>query len=250
LWPAKGDYDFNDMVIDYNFRQITNPQNEVFEIEASFVLRAIGASYRNGFGFSLNTSPENITEISGQALTKDLINLNSNGTEAGQSLATIMVFDDAFGVLRHPGGGTGINTNTSQPFVEPVTINMKITFNEPVPYANMNVAPYNPFIFINGNRAKEVHLPMHPPTDLADMSLLGTKHDDSDPGQLIYYASDQYLPWAINLPVSFTYPKEKEDITEAYRNFTTWATTQGVQNSDWYLNNPGYRNNSLLYAPE
>jgi len=250
LWPGKGDYDFNDLVIDYNFRQITNPQNQVFEIEATFVLRAIGASYRNGFGFSLNTSPENIAEITGQILTKDILNLNANGTEAGQSLATIMVFDDAFSVLKHPGGGTGVNTNPDQPFAQPVTISMKITFNDPVPFANMNSAPYNPFIFINGNRAKEVHLPMHPPTDLADMSLLGTVHDDSDPFQLKYYASDQYLPWALNIPVSFYYPKEKEDITKAYLNFTMWANSRGEQYPDWYMNNTGYRNNSLLYDPE
>jgi hypothetical protein len=29
LWPAKGDYDFNDLVVDYNFNQVTNGENKL-----------------------------------------------------------------------------------------------------------------------------------------------------------------------------------------------------------------------------
>jgi hypothetical protein len=36
LWPAKGDYDFNDLVVDYNINQVTNAQNMIVEIECTF----------------------------------------------------------------------------------------------------------------------------------------------------------------------------------------------------------------------
>lgn len=250
LWPSLGDYDFNDMVIDYNYDLVTNLQNEVTKIEATFLLRAIGASYKNGFGFTINTDPENVSNVTGQRINRDIVNPNSNGTEANQTNATFIVFDDAYTVMTHPGGGTGINTSSDQPFVEPVEINISITFNTAIPFAQINAAPFNPFIFVNGNRQKEVHLPMNEPTDLADMSFFGTKQDESIPEQGIYYSSGKYLPWAINLPESFTYLREKEDITQGYLNFTTWATSQGTTNNDWYLDVPGYRNQSLLYDIE
>ena len=52
-WPFKADYDMNDMVIDYRYNQVTNSDNEVVEIKAKIVLRAMGASFHNGFGIEL-----------------------------------------------------------------------------------------------------------------------------------------------------------------------------------------------------
>ncbi|MFZ4475288.1 MAG: LruC domain-containing protein [Saprospiraceae bacterium] len=40
-------------------------------------------------------------------------------------------------------------------------------------------APYNPFLIAHGDRGVEIHLPLHPPTDLAQFSLFGTLDDDS-----------------------------------------------------------------------
>ena len=53
LWPGKGDYDFNDMVITYRFNEITNAQNQVVEIDATLIPEAIGASYHSAFAFQL-----------------------------------------------------------------------------------------------------------------------------------------------------------------------------------------------------
>ncbi|MFW5758550.1 MAG: LruC domain-containing protein [Bacteroidota bacterium] len=251
LWPGKGDYDFNDMVIDYNFKHIANPRNEIMEMEVSVVLRAIGASYKNGFGFSLNTNPENILEITGTRITDDYITFNNNGTEANQSLATIIAFDNAFEIMPHPGGGSGINTTTGQPFVTPDTMRISITFENPLPAEQLDAAPYNPFIIVNQNRGKEVHLPMHPPTDLADTDLFSTQQDQSNPDQEKYYVADELLPWALNIPEKFIYPQEKNDITKAYNMFQLWAKSQGSSYPDWYRDKPGYKNNALLfYEPE
>lgn len=42
LWPNKGDYDFNDVVVDYRIITVTNASNNVVELIAQFKLKASG----------------------------------------------------------------------------------------------------------------------------------------------------------------------------------------------------------------
>lgn len=176
LWPGKGDYDFNDMVIDYQFELISNTGNYVDQIVGTFVLKAFGASYENGFGFQLSEDidPADIY-VEGMQITENYITLNSNGTEAGQSKPTIIVFDNAYNEMQHPGMGIGVNTTPEAPYVQPVEFEIRIYFPENTyTFAQVDIASFNPFIIVNKNRGVEVHLPNYPPTDLVDMSLFGT----------------------------------------------------------------------------
>jgi LruC domain-containing protein len=248
LWPYRGDYDFNDMVVDYNFNQVTNSQNEVTGLIARIVLRAIGATYHNAFGVSINTSPGNVASVSGQLNTKGYLNLAANGTENGQSKAVIIFFDDAFNALPYPGIGLGVNTHPEYPFVTPDTMRVDIDFTNPVAFIDIGVPPYNPFIIIDRNRSIEVHLPNLPPTDLVDLEIMGTGDDDSDIGAAEYYVSDAYLPWAINLPVRFDYPIEKQTMQQSHLMFNSWATSLGYNRMDWYHDKLNYRNNAHIYS--
>ena len=95
LWPGKGDFDFNDMVVDYEFNIVKNNQEVVQNITATFVLKAFGASLHNGFGFTLPTvNPGDIVSVSGyDAANNSIFSIANNGLENGQSKATIIVFD-------------------------------------------------------------------------------------------------------------------------------------------------------------
>ncbi len=248
LWPGKGDYDFNDMIIDYQINQVTNGDNEVVEIFASFTLRAMGASFKNGFGIELPIEPAAIASVTGQNLQSGLINVNANGTEAGQSNAVIIVFDNGYNVLSYPGSGIGINTDENAPLVDPETIDLVITLTEPRPINVVGIPSYNPFIFTNGNRSTEVHLPDRAPTDLADQSKFGTFGDDSNPAENRYYKTDNNLPWAIHVIESFEYPKEKAKVTDGYLNFGPWAETAGQNHSSWFRNEPGNRAEQYIYT--
>jgi LruC domain-containing protein len=248
LWPYKGDYDFNDLVVDYNFNQITNGQNKVTEIEAQLTVRAIGASYKNGFGIEFNTTPDNVLSVSGQNLSEGIINLNSNGTEKNQDNAVVIAFDNAYKVLPHIGNSIGVNTVSGETYQTPHVLNLKVLFKNPVAYSDFGTPPYNPFIFINGDRSKEVHLPASPPTNLADLRLFGTGQDNSDVSKNKYYVSDKYLPWALNIPTKFDYPAEKNDITQAYLGFNRWVASKGINNMDWYLNLKGYRDATKIFS--
>ncbi|WP_421919889.1 LruC domain-containing protein [Marinifilum sp.] len=248
LWPSRGDYDFNDLVVAYNFNQITNSNNKLVELQAKLQVRAIGASFRNAFGFSLNIEPNLISSVTGQEITEGFLSIASNGTENGQTKASIICFDNPYSITENPGGGFGVNTIPSQPYSEPETMELIIKIAEPIDFDDFGTPPYNPFIIINKNRGSEIHMPNYAPTDLADPSIFGTYDDDGDINTGKYYISDQYLPWAINLPVNFDYPIEKRSILNAYNHFDTWASSNGEQRKDWYLDESGYRNSNNIYS--
>lgn len=247
LWPNRGDYDFNDLVLDYQFNQVANASNKIVEIDASLVVRAIGAGYHNGFGFQMDLFSSDVSSITGQDLRYNYINLSANGTESGQPKATIIPFDNAFNILPSPGG-TFINTIVGQTHVIPDTQNLVITLSSPKFAAEVGYPPYNPFLIANKVRGKEIHLPGYAPTLMADTSLFGTGDDRTNIATANYYKSDNNLPWALDLPSSFVYPKEKSSIILGHLKFVPWAQSNGYSFMDWYEDLPGYRNTTYLYS--
>ncbi len=248
-WPYKADYDFNDLVIDQRYKFVLNGKQQMVDIYGDFIVRAIGASYKNGFGFKLNVLPNAIQSVSGQSITQNYITLNSNGTEAGQEKAVIIVTDNVFKQLPHPGTGTGVNTTPGAPYVQPQQQTIHIAFNNPVSIGELNNPLVNPFLIVNQNRGREIHLIDNPPTTLANLDYFNTGADASNLAAGGYYKTANNLPWAIELPVSFEYTIEKEKITNAYLKFANWAETAGNDYSDWYIaTDQGYRDNSKIYS--
>ena len=247
MWPGKGDYDFNDLVIDYNFNQITNADNKVVEIYGEFVLKAFGASFHNGFGIDLGISPDMITSVTGYNTQESWVDLNSKGLENGQTNAVIIVFDDTYNLMSHVGG-IGVNTNPTYDFVTPVTTNIHIVLSEPADLADIGIPPYNPFLISNQDRSTEIHLPDHAPTDLADVSKFGTFIDNSNPETGRYYKTENNLPWAIKVIEKFDYPVEKVEILSTHLKFGDWAESSGQTYTDWYKDLSEYRNAENVYS--
>jgi LruC domain-containing protein len=249
LWPGLGDYDFNDLVLDYQFNTVTNGSNKVTEVLATFVVRAIGAGFENGFGFQLPGKNVVNTDVmvTGYDLKENYITLASNGTESNQELTTIIVFDNANKVLV-PSSGFGVNVIPTEPYVTPDTIVISMAFT-PNKYAaaDLDLIRFNPFLIVNGERGKEIHLPDYKPTSLADVKLFGTGEDDTNPATGKYYKTKSNLPWAINIASSYQYTIESNQITSAYLRFANWAESSGTTYPDWYLNESGYRNSSAIY---
>ncbi len=231
MWPAKGDYDFNDLVIDYRFKITTDASNFVSQLTCNFTIKAIGAAYANGFGFQLNSPGVDLSgiEVSGGAM------------EQGQNLPTFIVFNNASSLMSS-SGSFGVNVKKGDPYVQPVSVSMSITFPQHrISLNNLNISGFNPFIFANGARGREVHLPDYPPTSRATASLFGTGADNSSLGGGRYYKTAENLPWAINIISGFQHVIERIEITDAYLKFSTWAQSAGVQYPDWYSNTAGYR---------
>ncbi len=227
LWPSKGDYDFNDLVLNYKIHQITNQNNDVTSIEAKFLVKHIGATFINGFAFELPVSKDLISNVEGQNITDGVVSLDASGAELGQDNAVIVVFDNA-------------NENLYREFT------VTVTFTAPVSQSLLGNAPYNPFIIKNKLRDYEVHLPDMTITNLADQNHLGTMDDDSNLADGRSFKTFKNLPWAINIPVEFVWPKEKVQIIEGYLHFAEWAESGGSAYPDWYKDIDGYRNESSL----
>ncbi len=243
-WPLVGDYDFNDLVIEYQYTHFANAQNKITSMDSEFIIKAVGAGFKNAFGFQMNSDHEIIESVNGNNISGNLFSFNSNGTETNQSKAVIIVSDNV-----HQGFDSYgfINTSESLPYQTPDTVKVNVLFTLPQQMSNLGSAPYNPFLVINQTRGREVHLPSYVPTDLADRSYFGTSNDDSDESTGIYYKTKVGLPWGMNLPQSFDYPMEKTDIRSGYDHFNTWAQSGGFSYMDWYMNKPGYRSTIHLF---
>ncbi len=245
LWPNRGDYDFNDLVVDYYFTEVLNASNEVVELKADFVLKATGATYENGFGFEMGITPDQITSISGSRIVGSEVSLGENGTELNQEKAVCMVFDNVYGVITRPAGFY-VNTQVDAPYVTPDTVNIVISFAQPQTSEFLGTPPYNPFIFVNQDRTREVHLAGHPPTSLAATSdYFGTGDDNSDVSG--YYKTSNNLPWALDIVETLSYPLERVTIDQAHNFFIGWAQTSGSNYSDWFKDRPGYRIPENIY---
>lgn len=258
LWPSRGDYDFNDVVADYNIKHIANAQNKVVESKITVALRASGGSYKNGLVFQFKgIAPNKVLSVTGNKITGALHSLASNGTEAGVTNgAAIVIFDNAYRVLTIPGGGTGINTTPGIAKSPIDTIRVTVSYRNAngtassggdVTYSNIDNSLFNPFITVNQVRGVEVHLLDGTPTALANTALLGTKDDKSAAGQNRFYRTANNLPFALNIPESVPYLNERAEITTGYLRLIDWAISGGSQFTNWYKNLPGNRNENNLY---
>lgn len=221
LWPSNGDYDFNDLAVNYRIIAILNAQNLAVQLDFIVNVKSNRASFTNGFGIEIETiSPSQIASVSGNILKHNYIGQNTNGTEIGQENAVIILFDD-------PNSMLNIETTVSVKLKQPISTN------------ELGIAPFNPFMIINKIRENEVHLASMNMTSLGSKNTQTNGVNSDEDGN---YINRTGLPWAIDIMHDFKVPKEKTAVNEAYNFFNQWATSGGSQYQDWYKDNPGYRN--------
>ncbi len=242
LWTSLGDYDFNDLILETNYKIVKDAQNEIVEIYGKFHIAAVGASLNNGFGIEFDIPTSAVEIVTGAEIDGSAVTMKPNGIEDGPLNNAVMI---VFSAINDYLGTAMVNTipGGNSMVIDTITVYMK--FN--VPQASIGTPPYNPFMFINQTRGKEIHKIDHAPTELVDDSYFGEKADDSNPSIGRYYVSETNLPWVIEIPQQFNWPNEKADILTAYLKFQLWAESSGVQFTDWYEDQPGYRNTSNIY---
>jgi LruC domain-containing protein len=232
-WPSKGDYDLNDLVVDYRYNVITNANNNVVKVVGKFKPRAAGGVYKNGFAVEFPINRANVANMNGATL------------ELLQTKAVAVLFNNSRVVFNNQ-----FNTKPGETSQNVDTMTISFDLVNPVSLNNFGLGSYNPFIFVNEadkGRGFEIHLTGKTPTNLVNSAIFGTSSDATNLGAGVYYKTKNNLPYAINIPQSFAYPKEKIQIINAYNFFGTWATSGGTQKSDWYLNTAGYRQVPNIY---
>ncbi len=228
-WPSTGDYDINDVVIAYQYKATANATNKLVDLSGKFTLRAAGGVNKNGFSVEIPLNKSEVSSITGLAL------------EENANKAIISVFANTKAKIPNYNTFKGTAYNSTD------TVSFNATFNGA---KSITLGAFNPFIFVNEpgkGRGYEVHLPNMSPTELANLSVLGTKSDNSIPSSGRYYKTTGNLPFALNFPDRFNYPSEKSPIISAYTYFAQWAQSGGTAYPDWYSNKSGYRNNNFIY---
>ena len=231
LWPSKGDYDINDVVVDYRYHAVTNASNEIKDLNAKYLLRAAGGVFKNGFSVILPFNKNNITLNGGSSVV---------GFESAASEAILKVFNNSKALI------PTFNTMLGETYIGTDTLFAKMTLTTPV---SGSLGTFNPFIYVDEmgkGRGHEVHLPGKTPSSLVSINTLGTDADATNGN--VFYKTANGLPFAISIPEKFEYPLEKEQIIHAHLKFVQWVQSGGVLFEDWYKNQPGYRDNSKLYS--
>lgn len=235
LWPYLGDYDFNDLVVDYNIREDLNRSGLITGVQIQLKVVGTLASMRNGFGFQLGVSSSLVASVDGAKYTRGYTELEANGTESRQSKAVIIAFEDA--KAHHNPDDVSLS--------ELITIDIK--FVNGVHRDELGYPPYNPFLLSNGERGREIHLPGYQPTDLVNIPYFLSEDDTSNLIDGRSYIDTGGLPWAVNLPETFFYPLDSKGIDETYNNFLDWVESEGLASLDWYKDKPEYRETKFIH---
>lgn len=215
LWPSRGDYDMNDVMLEYKSTLYQNAlTGKAYRIVDEFTPLHNGGSLTSGFGYQLYKLGQDgvrSIQVDGPAGWK---------IEADQSSPTIILFDNVRSVIG-----------------QKYTVTIELNDVDP----KLVASPYNPFIFVE-NRDKEVHMVNYPPTAKADKELFNTHDDVSNVSAGIYYISRykgevELMPFGMNLPIidfKLLADGEGVKIYETFPNFIGWVQSGGTKNKDWY----------------
>ena len=226
-WPKAGDYDMNDVLVQYTYQKVFNIFNEI--LSESFTSKTLynkSTVFTNGLGFILSNegNAQSIEYFIRKENEKDFTVASGADKFTRESNAIILT--------------DNVKTNPNAEY--------KVTFKYGDKNSNKKQeTSIDAFIYRpskEGNRL-EVHCPMKKPTSKVDTSLFGQYEDCSKPNEGIYYVSNQenIYPFAFYLSNANANDiaelknfdkNEKKSISEIYPKFIDWA--KYGTNADWY----------------
>ena len=226
-WPKAGDYDMNDVLVQYTYQKVFNIFNEI--LSESFIFKTLynkSTVFTNGLGFILsNEGNAQSTEYFSRKENEKDFTVASGADKFTRESNAIILTDN-------------VKTNPNAEY--------KVTFKYGDKNSNKKQeTSIDAFIYRpskEGNRL-EVHCPMKKPTSKVDTSLFGQYEDCSKPNEGIYYVSNQenIYPFAFYLSNANANDiaelknfdkNEKKSISEIYPKFIDWA--KYGTNADWY----------------
>ena len=225
LWPAKGDYDMNDAVVDFE-QVLTWKTPDVNTTESKIHKEAV----------KLTTYQNYVTLKSGLAVTID-----NKVNPTSVKMKTIKGADVKEVNFEKDGNNTYLLTDN---ITKTLGTQFIIEFEYSNGITNNQKSTVKPFIYRNeGDGRWEVHIPFEAPTSKMITSYFRTEDDLSDPSNGIYYVREGYYPFAFFLSGTTIEPfkntillrdNEKKPINELYRDFLEWSTSNGSKKSGWY----------------
>lgn len=226
-YPSIGDYDMNDFVLDIDLGFTLSAANKVSKIDIQSKVRAVGATKRLAAAIQLDgVLKGNIKSItnSNTSFSGDVFSM-SNGLENDQDYAVIPLTDNAHALF---GATTSqiINTKAGENHLPAKDITISILFNDPIDISTVSLIDMLNVFIVNGgyntSNRKEVHLRNYAATKKSTDVSSGRNYSTSD------------LVYGIRVPLSFKYPLEWVRIIDAYPQFKSWVSSNGLNYPNWY----------------
>ncbi len=268
-WPFKGDYDFNDLVVDFNITEFYDSSN-LKRIEIEGEIEAYGADYFNGFAieisgdsvtfnesmiesylFYLNGDPNDSTDSKDEAF-----DFSYGNPDTGKVILKLMpeIKEKAW-VLKDAVSVSGCNLNyfrtnaSCSSYLDPIPFKVILTLKDGVgpSLGNAPTPPYKPYIYLTkntgvgildtiiaGSNDREIHLKDNQVTFLGDITLFGLESDRSIFPN--FFLDELNMPWAILVTDGFLTPTSGTNITDAYPEFADFINSNGNDYKDWNEN--------------
>ncbi|MFQ3209319.1 MAG: LruC domain-containing protein, partial [Colwellia sp.] len=245
-WPLIGDYDFNDLVMNYRISEY-RLNDEVIRIKLEGQIAAVGGSYHNGFAFHLpGITRDTIDENAIRYTINDLPQISSP-LELARDKAIVIITDDVWDYVsagencKYHRSEAGCGSKIQMRF------SMTLPMTDAIPDQQMPEFPYDPFLFategyehgyvfgLPPGRPYEIHLPNKAPTEAFRYDFFTRGDDSSEPENQRYFVNENGMPWAINVGVEWQYPLEYMDVIYGYPLFPSFISNQGLIDADWYI---------------
>jgi hypothetical protein len=208
MYPSKGDYDFNDAVVAYQYQLGVNASGLVERVQGVAYLVARGSNYTHTWGLEVPLPAG--TKIAPQSTC------STRAQDQAERNCQVKMVDDklqwrafhATRTLLPPNPDTQVpqrNTIAGIPNIQGPKSTFSVVLQTPVALANWGGD--DPWLEV-----------------IDTMQIV--RHSSRD-------ASG--FPFAMNLPSEWLIPQEGVDMGLGYPSFANFVTTSGAQSADWYL---------------
>ncbi len=244
LWPGYGDYDFNDMVVNYNIDLDMHNQNKIDMMTVNLRVKAVGGTLSNDFYVSLlGVKGGEIDEQKGGVQL-----LSSTNAKDQVAVTFLNTRNDNLNpaVVRVSGIRKNVN-NTHSTYVNTkkgyelsadqyVTVSFKVWFRNSIATSDLSLEKFDFFIAREtGGSLHEIHEGGKTPSIYGQSAYAAAVASKKNSARELYYSVDN-LVWAINVPMDIAHGYETVDFLNAYPQMKTWAQSGGYSAKDWYLN--------------
>lgn len=225
-FPKLGDFDFNDVVVTYNYIYRLNASGDVISMRMTFNTLAVGGDFHNGLAAHLPVSAGSV-----ETITRTVAGVTTPLTLSAQdSEVTFDVSQDLRELFKNPN--QLINSDPGLPRQVGDVIEVEIAFKWGVPLT-ADYAPYDIFIFRSDDPTHEIHMPEFAGTAKMNVALFNTFSDASNAGR--HFVDPRGVPFALRFPTLVQYPLEGVSIDQLYPSIIQFAASGGSQAQNFYV---------------
>lgn len=234
LYPAKGDYDFNDLTVAYQVRFGLNEENKVVTIRGTAYLITRGAGYSHNWHLQIGLPQQT---LNGEAVSAsldcttfldpeneyDLVPCDPLASGQFNGTADILVFNGTKQIFSDPYGNYFTNTIRDQIFIKGPKSTFRLDLNTPVLPSEITAAPFDPYLDVL-NTGEIVRLLQVDPE----------------------FKDENGFPFGMLLPSEWRPPIEYNSISDVYQLFDNFVASDGLEDVDWYNT---YSANDVVKVP-